>query len=108
MSQPTVDRNSYCRHHLRRKTSANPLMEFRNIVGDNVRALNSTGFHIFRKSWTQADLYSKISAIPEPAACVMMIVGLVTIGGVMRSRLRTSEVKINARFKRLSEDEAVA
>lgn len=42
-------------------------------------------------------------AVPEPAAWAMMILGMGAIGATMRRRVRASDVKFDAKIKRISE-----
>lgn len=49
-----------------------------------------------------------VSAVPEPAAWAMMILGMGAIGGVMRRRVRASEVRFDAKIKRIADGEALA
>ena len=48
------------------------------------------------------------SAVPEPAAWAMMILGVGAIGGVMRRRVRASDVKFNVKIKRVRDGDALA
>lgn len=42
------------------------------------------------------------AAVPEPATWGMMILGMGMMGGVLRRRVRASEVKFNAQIKRIA------
>ena len=49
---------------------------------------------------------SAVGAVPEPATWGMMILGMGAIGFAMRRRVRASEVKFDAKIKRMAAGEA--
>ena len=64
--------------------------------GDNTGALSVT-----------VNAPSAVGAVPEPASWAMVILGMGAVGFTMRRRVRASEVKFDAKIKRIADGAAV-